>query len=138
VLPGWKSGTKVRFPRAGNEVAPGSSQDLVFVVEEKPHARFTRDGHDLRAKVPLPLVDALAGSKAPTRTVEALDGRKLSVRVPDGIVRPGQTSVLRGEGMPIRKQADGRAKGDLIVEWDVVFPERLTPAQKEGVRKVLG
>ena len=37
VLPGWKAGTKVRFPKAGNEV-PGSAeaQDLVFVVEEKP------------------------------------------------------------------------------------------------------
>jgi DnaJ family protein B protein 4 len=138
VLPGWKSGTKVRFPRAGNEVAPGEAQDLVFVVEEKPHARFTRDGHDLRTKVPLPLVDALAGPVAPTRTVEALDGRKLSVRVPAGVVRPGQTTTIPGEGMPARKAADGRKKGDLIVEWDIVFPERLTPAQKEGVRKVLG
>src|SRR6267154_2715421 len=43
VLPGWKSGTKVRFPKAGNEQPNGEAQDLVFVVEEKPHAVFTRE-----------------------------------------------------------------------------------------------
>jgi DnaJ homolog subfamily B member 4 len=138
ILPGWKAGTKVRFPRAGNETTSGEAQDLVFVVEEKPHARFTREDNNLRTKVPLPLVDALSGSKLPTRTVELLDGRKLSVKVPEGVVKPGQTTIIAGEGMPIRKQTEGKKKGDLIVEWDIVFPERLTSSQKEGVRKVLG
>jgi DnaJ-class molecular chaperone len=37
IYPGWKSGTKIRFPKAGNEVPPaGDAQDLVFVVEEEP------------------------------------------------------------------------------------------------------
>jgi len=61
VLPGWKSGTKVRFPRAGNEQSSGESQDLVFVVEEKPHPRFTRDGNDLIVTQKLSLVEALVG-----------------------------------------------------------------------------
>lgn len=138
VLPGWKSGTKVRFPRAGNEQPTGESQDLVFVIEEKEHPRFTRDGNDLRVKVALPLVDALAGSSPPTKTVEAIDGRKLSVKIPDGVVKPGQKTVVAGAGMPIRKSSDGKKRGDMIVEWDVVFPERLTASQKEGLRKVLG
>jgi DnaJ family protein B protein 4 len=138
VLPGWKSGTKVRFPRAGNEQASGDAQDLVFVVEEKPHPKFTRDGNNLRAKIPILLVDALTGSKTPTKTIEGIDGKKVNVRIPDGVVKPGQTTTVTGEGMPIRKSTDGRKKGDLIVEWDIVFPEKITSAQKEGVRKVLG
>lgn len=137
VQPGWKEGTKIRFPRAGNETADGTSPDLVFVVEDKPHARFTRSGNDLIAKVDIPLVEALTNESGSKKQLEHLDGRKLQVQVPPGVVRPGQESRIAGEGMPIRgKGATG--KGDLLVRWDVKFPDRLTPAQKEGVRKVLG
>jgi DnaJ homolog subfamily B member 4 len=136
VFPGWKSGTKVRFPKAGNETADGESQDLVFVVEEKPHSIFTRDGNDLIAHVKINLVDALTGSSG-KQTVQALDGRRLQIEPPAGIVKPHDETRLSGEGMPIRKDGSVRKKGDLIVKWDIVFPERLTPAQKEGIRKVL-
>lgn len=137
VLPGWKSGTKVRFPRAGNEQPTGESQDLVFVVEEKPHARFTRDGNDLIVTQKLPLVEALTGEGG-KKTIEQLDGRKLQVSVPGGVVKPGQQTTLSGEGMPVRKEGQVRKKGNLIVKWEIVFPDRLTPSQKEGIKKVLG
>jgi len=139
IQPGWKSGTKIRFARAGNEQADGEAQDLVFVVEEKPHEVFTREGDDLVCRVPIPLVNALAGPVGGgKKTVEMLDGRKLQVAVPAGIVKPGQETKVPGEGMSIRKAGSVKKKGDLIVKWDVVFPERLTSAQKEGIRKVLG
>ena len=137
VLPGWKSGTKIRFARAGNENADGEAQDLVFVVEEKPHDRFVRDGSDLITTQRIPLVDALtnAGGK---RVVDGLDGRKIQVNLPSGVIKPGTESRVAGEGMPMRKEGSVRSKGDLVVKWEVVFPERLTSSQKEGIRKVLG
>jgi DnaJ family protein B protein 4 len=137
VLPGWKSGTKIRFPKAGNEQPNGDAQDLVFVVEEKPHERFKREDNDLVTSVPISLVDALTGTGG-KKTVEHLDGRKLQVAVPVGIVKPGTKTTISGDGMPIRKEGSVKKKGDLIVNWDVVFPSHLTPAQKEGIRKVLG
>jgi len=143
VHPGWKSGTKIRFPRAGNEIAStGETQDLVFLLEEKPHEVFKREGNDLIANVKISLVEALAGPPTGvskfTKTLEVLDGRKLQVPVPAGVVTPGQTTRIPGEGMPIRKDGMARSKGDLIVNWEVIFPSHLTAAQKEGVRKVLG
>ncbi|TBU62892.1 DnaJ C terminal domain-containing protein [Dichomitus squalens] len=137
IHPGWKSGTKIRFPRAGNEQPNGEAQDLVFVVEEKPHERFTRENNDLIATVKVPLVDALTGS-AGKQVVEHLDGRKIQVTPPAGIIKPGQTTTISGEGMPVRKAGAVKQKGDMIVKWEVVFPDRLTAAQKEGIRKVLG
>jgi DnaJ family protein B protein 4 len=137
VLPGWKSGTKVRFPRAGNEIAAGEAQDLVFVVEEKPHTRFVRDGSDLITTIKIPLVDALT-SEGGTRQIDGLaPGSKISVPVPSGVIQPSQETRLRGQGMPIRKDGTQRSKGDLVVKWEVVLPDRLTPSQKEGIRKVL-
>ncbi|KAF9647989.1 DnaJ-domain-containing protein [Thelephora ganbajun] len=137
VLPGWKSGTKVRFPRAGNEQPMGESQDLVFVVEEKPHPTFTRGGNDLIVAQKLPLVEALTGEGG-KRIIEQLDGRKLQVLVPLGVVKPGQQTTISGEGMPVRKEGQVHKKGDLIVRWEIVFPNRLSPSQKEGIKKVLG
>ncbi|KAF7424120.1 hypothetical protein PC9H_009423 [Pleurotus ostreatus] len=138
VQPGWKSGTKIRFPRAGNEQpSTGEGQDLVFVVEEKPHDVFKREGNDLICKVTLPLVEALTGGGG-KKVVEALDGRKIQVPIPLGIVKPGQETTIPNEGMPVRKEGSVKKKGDMIVKWDVVFPDRLTPAQKEGIKKVLG
>jgi DnaJ family protein B protein 4 len=115
----------------------GESQDLVFVVEEKPHPRFTRDGNDLIVTQKLPLVEALTGDGG-KKTIEHLDGRKLQVRVPSGVVKPGQQTTMTGEGMPVRKEGQVHKKGDLIVKWEIVFPDRLTPPQKEGIKKVLG
>ncbi|OAX42472.1 DnaJ-domain-containing protein [Rhizopogon vinicolor AM-OR11-026] len=137
VLPGWKSGTKIRFPRAGNEQPNGESQDLVFVVEEKPHTVFTREGDDLICHINIPLVDALTGADG-RKTIETLDGRKIQALVPSGIVKPNQETRIPNEGMPIRKQGSTKKKGDLIVRLDVVFPDHLTSAQKEGLKKILG
>jgi DnaJ homolog subfamily B member 4 len=140
IHPGWKSGTKIRFPHAGNEVPPtGEAQDLVFVVEEKPDEVWSRDGNDLIAKVKIPLVDALTGPSPNSgkKVVELLDGRKLQVVVPSGIVKPGQESIVLGEGMPIRKDGQAKMKGDLKVRWEVEFPTNLSATQKEGLRKIL-
>ena len=135
ISPGWKSGTKIRFPKSGNEQPNGDSQNLVFIVEEKQHERFTREGNDLTVNMPISLVDALTGSGG-KKVVEGLDGRKLQVSVPSGVVKPGLRTTLTGEGMPIRKDGSVKKRGDLIVKWDAVFPTRLSEAQKEGLRKV--
>ena len=136
VLPGWKSGTKIRFPRAGNEQPIGEPQDLAFIVEEKPHPLFTRAGDDIVCNLKIPLVDALTGCDT-KKVVELLDGRRLQVPFPAGIVKPGQETRVVGEGMPIRKQSSLKDKGDLVIRWDVQFPDRLAPSQKEAIRRIL-
>ena len=141
IHPGWKSGTKIRFPQSGNEQVNGKTQDLVFVVEEKPHETFKREGNDLTCNIGLSLVESLSGPPPgvtrSTKTIKMLDGRQLQVPVPLGIVKPGQETTISGEGMPIRKEGSVKERGNLIVKWEVVFPERLTPAQKESIRKIL-
>ncbi|KXN81285.1 hypothetical protein AN958_05333 [Leucoagaricus sp. SymC.cos] len=140
VLPGWKDGTKIRFPNAGNETPPhGDAQDLVFVVEAKPHERFERDNNDLVCHIKIPLAEALAGPATPAaakKNVQLLDDRRIQVPLPVGIVKPGQQTVVAGEGMPIRKEGL-KKKGDLVILWDVVFPTSLSTQQKDVIRKAL-
>ncbi len=49
------------------------------------------------------------------------------------VSKPGFTKVVKGQGMPLKKQA---GRGDLIVEFDVLFPQGpLTAAQKQKIRE---
>ncbi|KAG9013949.1 hypothetical protein FRB94_004328 [Tulasnella sp. JGI-2019a] len=139
VLPGWKAGTKVKFDGAGNENEDGSSQNVVFVVEEKPHDRFTRDGDDIRVKVDIPLVDALCGlsPSAKLPTVQGIDGRTHTPTLPSGVIKPGTKVIVGGHGMPKRKEGKVIGKGDLVVEFNVIFPDRLSLGQKEAIRRGL-
>ena len=79
----------------------------------------------------LPLVKALTGFNV---EVETLDGRKLSVAVSD-VVNPTYTKRVKGEGMPI---IGGDGCGDLILDFNVVYPRSLDETQKEQIRSALG
>ncbi len=51
----------------GDELPGQPAADLVFVVKQLPHERFTRQGNDLHARVKVPLVAALAGGAVQVR-----------------------------------------------------------------------
>ncbi|KAL6848943.1 hypothetical protein ACP4OV_021526 [Aristida adscensionis] len=132
VKPGWKKGTKITFPEKGNETPNTIPADLVFIIDEKPHPVFTRDGNDLVATQKVPLADALTGY---TVHLTTLDGRSLTVPI-GSVIHPGYEEVVRGEGMPIPK--DPSRKGNLRIKFDIKFPSRLTADQKSGVKRLLG
>lgn len=131
IKPGWKKGTKITFPENGNQEPNLLPGDLIFVIDEKPHSTFKRDGNDLLVHQKLSLIDALTGI---TLNLITLDGRNLTIIVSD-IVKPGHEIVVQGEGMPISKEP--KKRGNLIVKFDVKFPSRLSSDQKADLRRVL-
>lgn len=48
IKPGWKSGTKVTFPKEGDQTRGKIPADIVFIVRDKPHPLYKREGSDLR------------------------------------------------------------------------------------------
>ncbi|KAL6141258.1 hypothetical protein ACLB2K_059548 [Fragaria x ananassa] len=84
IKPGWKKGTKVTFPDKGNEQPNVIPADLVFIIDEKPHSVFTRDGNDLIVTQNVSLVEALTGY---TFNLTTLDGRRLTIPV-DNVIHP--------------------------------------------------
>lgn len=55
VKPGWKAGTKITFPKEGDQTPNNVPADIVFVIKDKPHPMFTRDGSDIRYKATISL-----------------------------------------------------------------------------------
>ncbi|KAI3454052.1 hypothetical protein Pfo_010715 [Paulownia fortunei] len=132
VKPGWKKGTKITFQDKGNEQPNQLPADLVFVIDEKPHNIFKRDGNDLIMNYRVTLAEAIGGT---TVDVTTLDNRNLSIPVND-IVSPGYELIVSREGMPIAKEPGNR--GDLKIQFEVKFPTRLTPEQRAALKRALG
>ncbi|KAG2302526.1 hypothetical protein Bca52824_031177 [Brassica carinata] len=132
ITPGWKKGTKITFPEKGNQEPGVTPADLIFVIDEKPHSVYKRDGNDLIVDKKVSLLEALTGI---TISLTTLDGRNLTIPVLD-IVKPGQEIVIPNEGMPISKEVSKR--GDLRINFDIFFPSRLTLEQKTDLKRVLG
>lgn len=54
---GWKEGTKITFPKEGDETPTNIPADIVFVVKDKAHSYFQRDGSDIVHSVKISLKD---------------------------------------------------------------------------------
>jgi len=130
VRPGLKAGSKFRFPNSGDELPNGDTQDVVIILEEKPHSIFKREGDDLRVTLNLTLFEALAGFK---KTIQTLDGRRLAISN-TSVIKPGQEQKFPNEGMPTK---DPFKKGDLLVKYDVKFPIKLSEDQKNALKNAL-
>jgi DnaJ family protein B protein 4 len=131
IKPGWKAGTKVTFPEKGDERPGVIPADIVFVIEEKPHPRFKREGNDLIYVEKPALVDALTGH---TVKLVHLDGKPLEVPVKDP-VSPTSVKIVKGKGMPISKSPG--SFGDLRIRFEPVFPRQLSEPQKSQLRQIL-
>jgi len=63
VKAGWKAGTKITFPKEGDQTPNNIPADIVFVIKDKPHSTFTRDGHNIKYKMKIGLREALVGAQ---------------------------------------------------------------------------
>jgi len=131
IKPGWKKGTKITFPEKGHEEPNVVPADLIFVVDEKPHDVYKRDGNDLVVTQKISLNEALTGY---TINLTTLDGRNLNIPIND-VIKPGYEKVVPNEGMPLTKEPG--KKGNLRIKFDIKFPSRLTAEQKLGMKKLL-
>lgn len=128
---GWKEGTKITFPREGDETPTNIPADVVFVVKDKPHPVFRREGSDIIYSAKISLRDALCGCTVNTPT---LDGRTVTVTSRD-VVKPGMKKRIVGEGLPLSKCPEKR--GDMVLEFVVKFPEKLGQGARDALSQIL-
>merc|ERR1712180_79237 len=128
---GWKSGTKVTFSQEGDRIPGKIPADIAFIIRDKPHPLFTRDGTNLTFTYKIPLREALCGSVI---QVPTLEGKKVGLNCPD-VIKPTTTKRLQGYGLPFPKEPSRR--GDLIVSFDVLFPDNVSVSSKRTIYEAL-
>jgi curved DNA-binding protein len=122
---GVADGQRIRLAgKGGPGVQGGASGDLYLRVRVEPHAKFRRDGDDLRVVVDVPAPDAALGGEV---HVPTLKGKSLALRIPPE-TQAGKVFRLAGQGMPKR---DGKGFGDLFAEARIVIPQPLTREQRD-------
>ncbi|KAI9829613.1 MAG: hypothetical protein M1826_005503 [Phylliscum demangeonii] len=130
IKPGLKAGSKIKFKGAGDQDERGA-QDLHFIVSEKEHPVFKREGDDLHARIEIDLKEALTGWR---RQISTIDGKQLPLSG-GGPTAPGFQERFPGLGMP--KSKNPTERGDLIVTINVRFPASLSPSQKSKLQEIL-
>ncbi|KAI3836408.1 hypothetical protein MKW98_008169 [Papaver atlanticum] len=132
VKPGWKKGTKITFDGMGNEKPGTLTADIIFVIDEKRHPVFKREGDDLILKMEISLVKALTGCTLP---IPLLGGEKMSISFTDVVIYPGYEKIIQGQGMPTTK--DPTRRGDLRIKFHIIFPTDLTQEQRSDIFNLL-
>jgi DnaJ family protein A protein 2 len=133
VRPGSQSGTIITFKNESDWHPDFTDMgDLVVSVNSKnEEVGFQREGDNLILKRSISLLDALTGTLI---YFKHLDERVIKV-VYENIIHPNQKMVIQGEGMP--NLQDNLVKGNLIIIFDVQFPQSLDKERAKYLIKIL-
>ena len=131
VKPGWKEGTKIKFEREGDQMPGKIPADIVFLIKDKDHPHFKRDGADLIYTARISLRQALCGANF---TVPTLSGHRVTLEM-NQVINPHTTRRLSGYGLPYHKHPS--TKGDIIIKFDIQFPSSISESSKELLSDIL-
>ena len=133
VRPGSQPGTVITFKNESDWHSDFADVGdlVVFVNSKNEDAGFHREGDNLIMKRSISLLEALTGL---VLYFKHLDDRVIKV-AHENIIHPNQKMVIKGEGMP--NLQDNLVKGDLIIVFDVIFPQSLEKDRAKYLVKIL-
>ncbi|XP_050314033.1 dnaJ homolog subfamily B member 4-like [Anthonomus grandis grandis] len=126
VKPGWKAGTRITFQREGDQGRNKIPADIVFIIRDKPHPVFQREGSNIKVTAKVTLKQALCGC---TLKIPLMSGETIPLDYKNTIIKPNTTKRIPGYGLPFPREP--KKNGDLIVHFDIKFPDKLTQSAKD-------
>jgi DnaJ-class molecular chaperone len=109
---GVEDGTKIRLAGKG-EPGPAGNGDAIVTISIAPHPFYTREGDDIRLRLPVTLKEAVLGAKVKVPTPEG----PVMMTIPKGS-SSGRVLRLKGRGFT----AKGGARGDELVTIEIEIP----------------
>lgn len=117
------------IPGAGNCYPGTIPGDIIISFHLLPHSVFKLRSNNLVINKKIELWEALCGTQF---CVKELDGNSLKIKS-KGIIKPGDTRVIKEKGMYDKFGL----RGDLIIDFEIVFPKKLTTHQRKNIKKFL-
>ena len=133
VRPGSAPGTSITFKNESDWVPDCSDigDMIVFINSKNEESCFRREGNNLIMKKSITLLEAL------TNTIfyfKHLDNRVIRIKHTE-IIKPNQKMIVKDEGMP--NLNSGNDNGDLIIYFDILFPDTLEQDRSKYLVKIL-
>lgn len=133
VKPGWKAGTKITFPKEGDQIPGKVPADIVFIIRDKVHSSFKREGSDIKYTAKITLKEALCATGH--LSVPTLTGEVIPISIQNEVIKPSTVKRLQGRGLPYPKEPNKR--GDIIVNFEIQFPDTISKTLREILIDVL-
>ena len=130
---GVKHGETQVINNQGNfSVENNKNGNLIIIYEELNEIEnFIRKNNNLIMEKNILLSESLCGLEF---IVNHPNGKKILIKNED-IIKPGEIKVIYGLGFPM--DDTGIRYGDMIVKFNIVFPEEIDAAKKELLYKLL-
>ena len=125
---GIDNGESIILQGRGNVLNMNTKGDVQLKISVSNDTEIVRNGTDLHYKKTITLKEALCGFKF---KIDHINGNQLSLNV-NTVLYTGAKQVIKGLGM-IREGTTG----NLVLEFDVKFPESLSAEQKEALGNIL-
>ena len=114
----------------GNIIGENSG-DIKCCIKTTNDTAYIRQGMELIYKKPLSLKESLCGFAFP---VHHLDGKTYNINNSAGkIIVPGMKQIIPKLGM----KREGSVNGNLIIDFEIKFPEMLSQEQREILARIL-
>merc|ERR1711982_169718 len=104
----------VTFNQEGDRVPGKIPADIAFIIRDKPHPIFSRDGSNILYTYKIPLRDAICGSVI---QVPTLEGKKVGINCTGEVIKPTTTKRLQAMACPTRKS---QARREILL-WALMF-----------------
>ena len=130
IPPGTDDGEIISFKRKGHVIAGVGRGEVRVVIKLLESSDYRRSGLDLHCQRIISLKEALCGS---SHDLQHPSGRTIELRNNPGcVVNPNESKVVPGFGMK-----RGKHVGDLVINFVISFPERLTVEQIKTISGAL-
>lgn len=107
--------------------------DINIIFREEQRDDMRREGHDLIIPVTILLSEALCGFKIP---ITHPSGEQIVIESA-GVIKPGQRRRVPKMGFLRHSSGKPDDYGDLIVEFEIIFPDTLEAPRDELIGKLL-
>ena len=124
--------TQIIHDKGNFSVESHKNGNLIIIYEESDsNEKFIRKNNNLIMEKKILLSESLCGLEF---FVNHPNGKKILIKNED-IIKPKEIKVIYGLGFPIDDQA--LRYGDLIIQFDVIFPSNIDNNKKELIYKLL-
>jgi len=123
---GVSEGMQLSLSGKGNAAARGGIPgDLIVLIEEIPHEKLIRDGHNLLLDHYISFPQAVLGTSIEVPTLEG----KARIKIEAG-TQGGKVLRLKGKGLP---SVNAYGRGDLLVNINIWTPKKVNKEEKEAL-----